>query len=171
MADKKEDETKTREKIGENDPNVPEKRENKTNPEAGPEEKTPTATDGGEKPETRPDPEKLTEIIINMAIESWRFGAAYERLLDKIDSGEQGRHLSQYRWFVKKMEEALAKVELNLVTVVGREYDPGMPATPINIDEFGPEDALFVEQMLEPIIVGKNGLVRAGSVVLRKATK
>jgi hypothetical protein len=110
----------------------------------------------------------LREAIINLAIESWRFSAVYERLLTKINASEQNRYLSQYRWFIKRVDDTLARVNLNLVTVVGREYEPGMPATPLNLDEFEPNDTLIVDQMLEPIIVGKNGLVRSGTVTLRK---
>ena len=37
-----------------------------------------------------------------------------------------------------------------------------------NIDEFDVKDALMVDQMLEPIIMGKEGLVKSGTVTLRK---
>jgi hypothetical protein len=110
----------------------------------------------------------LKETIINMAIESWRFASAYERILSKIDAGEQHKYFSQYRWFVKKVEDSLSLLELKFVTVVGREYETGMPATPINLEDFEENDILIVEQMLEPIIVGKNGLVRTGTITLRK---
>ena len=43
-----------------------------------------------------------------------------------------------------------------------------MAATPLNIEEFEPEDALIVDQMLEPIIMGPNGVIRTGTVTLRK---
>jgi hypothetical protein len=42
-----------------------------------------------------------------------------------------------------------------------------MAATPLNIEEFDAKDALMVDQMLEPIIMGKDGLVKTGTVTLR----
>ena len=36
----------------------------------------------------------------------------------------------------------------------------------INLADFGPEDKLFVEQMIEPIVMGPDGLVRPGTVLL-----
>jgi len=44
-----------------------------------------------------------------------------------------------------------------------------MAATALNIADFGADDHLLVDQMLEPIIMGADGLVRAGTVMLRKA--
>jgi hypothetical protein len=103
-----------------------------------------------------------------MAVESWRFGRVFDRLLTKLDAGEQHRYKSQFRWFIKKVEEALEQAELRIVNVEGHPFDPGMAATPLNIEEFDAKDALMVDQMLEPIIMGKEGLVKTGTVTLRK---
>lgn len=113
-------------------------------------------------------PEATLEAITSMAIESWRFGRVFDRLLMKLDAGEQSRYKSQFRWFIKKVEEALDQVDLRIVNVEGHPFDPGMAATPLNIEEFDAKDALMVDQMLEPIIMGKEGLVKAGTVTLRK---
>lgn len=43
-----------------------------------------------------------------------------------------------------------------------------MAVTPLNIEEFEPDDVLVVEQMLEPIIMGEQGLIKTGTVTLRK---
>lgn len=110
----------------------------------------------------------LTQTIIYMAVESWRFGRVFDRLLTKLDAGEQTRYQSQFRWFIKKVEEALSQVDLRIVNIEGHPYDPGMAATPLNIDEFDAKDALLVDQMLEPIIMGKETLVKTGTVTLRK---
>lgn len=113
-------------------------------------------------------PDILTQIVISMAVESWRFGRVFGRLLTKLDAGEQNRYKSQFQWFIKKVEEALEHAELRIVNVEGHPFDPGMAATPLNIEEFDAKDALMVDQMLEPIIMGKEGLVKTGTVTLRK---
>lgn len=58
---------------------------------------------------------------------------------------------------------------LKLANVEGHPYDPGMAASAINLGDFGPDDVLLVDQMVEPIIMGPDGLVRSGTVTLRKA--
>ncbi len=99
--------------------------------------------------------ETMQNAVISMAVESWRFGRVFDRLLTKLDVGEQNRYKSQFRWFIKKVEEAMEQADLRIVNVEGQLFDPGMAATPLNIEEFDAKDALIVDQMLEPIIMGK----------------
>jgi len=110
----------------------------------------------------------MQDAVVSLAIESWRFGRVFDRLLLKLDAGEQKRYKSQVRWFIKKVEEALEQTDMRIVNVEGHPFDPGMAATPLNIEEFDAKDALMVDQMLEPIIMGKEGLVKTGTVTLRK---
>ena len=113
-------------------------------------------------------PEILTQSVINMAVESWRIGRVFDRMLMKLDAGEQARYKSQFRWFIKKVEESLEEAGLRIVNVEGHPFDPGMAATPLNIEEFDANDALMVDQMFEPIIMGREGLIKTGTVTLRK---
>ncbi len=113
-------------------------------------------------------PEAMRDAVIIMAVESWRFGRVFDRMLTKLDAGEHHRYKSQFQWFIKKVEEALERAELRIVNVDGHPFDPGMAATPLNIEEFDAQDTLMVDQMLEPIIMGKEGVVKTGTVTLRK---
>ena len=113
-------------------------------------------------------PETMRDVVISMAVESWRFSRVFERMLTKLDAGEQGRYVSQLRWFYKKIEDSLAQVDLRIVNVEGYPFDPGIAATPLNIEDFDAKDVLIVDHMLEPIIMGKEGLVRMGTITLRK---
>jgi len=115
-----------------------------------------------------PTTEALTQSLLDISIESWRFGKLFDRLLTKLDAGEQGRYRNQFRWFQKKIDESLGSAQLRVVNVEGHPYDPGMAATPLNMDEFEPQDVLVVDQMLEPILMGPNGVVKTGTVTLRK---
>ena len=36
--------------------------------------------------------EGVREAVIGMAVESWRFGKVFDRLLTKLDAGEQSRY-------------------------------------------------------------------------------
>ena len=110
----------------------------------------------------------LSHAVIGLAVESWRFGRSFNKLLSKLDAGEASRHKGQYNWFLKKVEESLEYAGLRLVNVEGHPFDPGMAATPLNIDEFNANESLIVDQMIEPIIMGKDGLVKTGTVTLRK---
>ncbi|WNJ99969.1 hypothetical protein L2D14_00755 [Thalassospiraceae bacterium LMO-JJ14] len=121
-----------------------------------------------EEPSNEPTTEALTQSLLDISVESWRFGKLFDRLLGKLDAGEQSRYRGQFRWFQKKVEESLVSAQLRVVNVEGQQYDTGMAATPLNIDEFDPNDILVVDQMLEPILMGPNGIIKTGTVTLRK---
>lgn len=112
----------------------------------------------------------LEGSLIAIAVEGWRFAKVIARALNKMDAGEGARYISQHRYYLRRLEESLEQVGMRFVDVEGSEYDPGVAATALNIADFQPNDRLLVDQMVEPIIMGSNGLVRAGTVVLRKAT-
>lgn len=112
---------------------------------------------------------QLEKSLIDIAVESWRFAKLFYRLLGKMDAGEGARFINQYRYYLKRLEEGLEQAGLRLVNVEGQPYDPGIAATALNIADFGPDDQLLVDQMIEPILMGREGLVRTGTVMLRKA--
>jgi hypothetical protein len=106
--------------------------------------------------------------LVALAVESWRLARVFARVLQKLDAGEATRHTSQLRYFLKRLEDVLAADGLTLVNLEGQRFDPGIAASAINIGEFTPSDTLVVDQMLEPIVMGANGLVKAGTVTVRK---
>lgn len=112
--------------------------------------------------------DQLERSLIDIAVESWRFSRLFTRVVNKLDAGEAGRYANQLRYFQKKVEESLDATGLKLVNVEGQQFDPGMAATAVNIGDFGPDDTLLVDQMVEPIIMGPKGLKKQGTVMLRK---
>ncbi|SKC83390.1 hypothetical protein SAMN05445504_3617 [Burkholderia sp. CF099] len=112
--------------------------------------------------------EHMEQSLIDVAVESWRFSRLFARVVNKLDAGEAGKYVNQLRYFQKKVEESLGSSGLKLVNVEGQPYDPGMAAEALNLGDFGPDDELLVDQMLEPIIMGPNGLRKQGTVMLKK---
>ena len=108
------------------------------------------------------------QILVNVAIESWRFTRLFARVLAKVDAGEVPRYVNQLRYYLKSLEENLEAAELKLVNLEGLPYDAGIAASALNIGDFAPEDVLVISQMVEPIIMGADGLVRSGTVMLQK---
>lgn len=118
--------------------------------------------------QTKSREERLGESMEDIVVEAWRFSRLFQTLLLKIDGGEQGRYRNQFRYFLKKLEEGLAVADLKIVNLEGQEFDPGIAATALNLEDFKDDDMLVVDQMIEPVIMGPDGLVRSGTVVLRK---
>ena len=116
--------------------------------------------------------EALKDSVATVAVESWRLFKTLDRLLNALDAKEQQRCQGKIRWFVKKVEESLKAAGLNVVSYEGSMYDPGIPASPINLEDFQKEDQLYVAQMLEPVILDSNGTVlRTGAIALGRVEK
>ena len=109
-----------------------------------------------------------SDALQDIAVESWRFVRLVNKLLTQLDAGEGSRYQNQIRFFLKKLERSLASAGLKVVNLEGSPFDPGMAATAINIEDFEEGDELVVDQMIEPIIMGSEGLLHSGTVILRK---
>ncbi len=115
--------------------------------------------------------EQLRNAIIDMAVESWRFRSVFAKAMSKLDAGESNRYIGQFNWFQRKMDQALKVAGLRVVNVEGLPYDPGVAATPMNIEDFDPDEVLYVKQMIEPIIMDDARVVRPGTVMLERIEK
>jgi hypothetical protein len=111
----------------------------------------------------------LMDVIASMTVESWRVINVACQLFKLIDAGERNRFESHFNWFGKKIEECLNRAGMKLVSLEGQLFDEGMAATALNYEEFKNGDVLVVDRMLEPIIIGNNGPVKRGTVILRRA--
>lgn len=108
------------------------------------------------------------ELLINLAIESWRLSRMFQRSIDARDVKAAGRQSNQIRYFQRKLHDSLAPLGLRLVDLDGQPYDEGMAAAALNAADFGPDDVLYVEQMMEPIVMGPDGVRRTGTMMLKK---
>ena len=113
-------------------------------------------------------PATAEQALVDLTVEGWRFARLFGRVLAKLDVAETARYASQLRFFTKKLQDSLAAAGLRLVDVEGTPFDAGLAATAVNIADFEPDDQLVVDHMLEPIIMGPDGLRRQGCVMLRK---
>lgn len=116
-----------------------------------------------------PSRETLELALLNLVIESWRFSRLFARVVSKLDAGEAPKYVSQFRYFQKMVEENLTNSGFTMVNLEGQRYDPGQAASALNLEDFEPEDVLYVDHMVEPIIMGPDGLKKQGTVMLRKA--
>ena len=114
---------------------------------------------------------RLQQSMITIASEFFRFQRIFEKVLSKLDIEEQGKYRGQFSWFSKKVDRALENADLKIQNVEGQLYDPGMAITPLNIDDFDPDDPLFVEQMIEPIVMQGDTVCKIGTAILGRVEK
>jgi len=111
------------------------------------------------------------EIIIKIIIENWRFIKLYKKVISKLNPIESQKYLNQIRYFQKVIDENLRKIGLKIVNLEGHPYDTGIPAVPLNIEEFNSQDRLYIKQMIEPLIMKDNEIKKQATVILAKEEK
>ena len=109
-----------------------------------------------------------TTALIDLAVDSWKFARLFTRVISKLDAGEQARYTNQMRFFQKRIDSAAEVAGARIVTIEGQPFEPGMAASPLNLEDFQDGDTLFVDQMLEPIVMDNDGVLRTGTMMLRK---
>ena len=112
--------------------------------------------------------DEVERALIALAVESWRFSRAFARLTRKLELTDAARYVSQFDYFQNAIGESLQAAAMALVNLEGQEFDPGMAVTAVNLGDFTAADRLLVEQMIEPIVMGREGLLRQGLVMLKK---
>ena len=111
----------------------------------------------------------LRQPLIDLALDGWRFARLFARVVDKLDEGERHRYANQLRYFMKRLDDSLASSGMSMVNLEGQPYDPGMAASALNVGDFEPDDALVVDQMMEPVLMGPDGVVKSGTLMLKRA--
>ena len=110
--------------------------------------------------------DRLKNSVIEIAVEHYRFKNTFMKAISKLDFEEQSKYMSQFAWFSKKVTKALDEAAIRVLNLEGQLYDPGMSVTPLNLDDFGVDDPLYIVQMIEPIIMQDDTVKRPGTVIL-----
>ena len=121
--------------------------------------------------QTQETNELLTKSIVDIVGEMFRFKRVFIKVVGKLEPDDQKKYTSQFAWFTKRVDKAAENAGLSVVDLSGQEYDPGMAVTAMNIDDFEPEDMLFIDQMMEPIIMKGDQVQKAGTVILGRFEK
>ncbi|MEG1233821.1 MAG: hypothetical protein RSE18_08280 [Acinetobacter sp.] len=110
--------------------------------------------------------EQLIESLVSIVSELFRFKHVFQKAVSKLNEEEREKYMSQYAWLDKRVTKAIDAAGLHTINLEGQLYDPGMAVVPLNIEEFEINDALFVSQMLEPIIMQDHCVIKTGTVML-----
>ena len=94
--------------------------------------------------------------------------------LDPKDEKSIIRWSSKFSFFERYWGEALEKAGVTSLDIVGQEYSPGLQVEALNLEDFGPEEVLVIEEVLKPLLVYKGKsqetvkLLQLGRVVLKR---
>ena len=115
--------------------------------------------------------QELLDSVVSIGSETFRFRGVFERVLMRLGPDDQMKYASQYAWFEKRVLKALAAAGIRIVDFQGKIYDPGLPVTPLNLEDFSTEEELFVLQTIEPVMMKDEKLLKTGTVILGRIEK
>lgn len=111
---------------------------------------------------------EIEERIIALITEMYRFNGTFERMLTKIPEDDVLKYSSKYQWFSKRVFEMAETIDVQIVDLSGKDYDPGLPVTAFNLEDYKENDLLIISQMLEPIVMRQGTVLKAGTVIIDK---
>lgn len=107
--------------------------------------------------------------VAGFVVEDYRFSNSYRSIVRKLPAEDRNRYESTYNFHTDKVNEILGTFGLKIVCFDGRDFDEGLPVTPLNSDEFSPMDNLVISQTIEPTVIDDEGhTLKFGTVLLDK---
>lgn len=112
--------------------------------------------------------EKALSVLIEAAIEAWRFERISEKAVKRMDLMGMQTFLNRYSWFLSRLDAAFSLAGVRTLDLTGETYSVGMAVTALNADEYGDEE-LYVARMVDPVIMAGDAVLRIGAVMLGAA--
>jgi hypothetical protein len=108
------------------------------------------------------------KTLAHLAVEYWRLLRAFERTIDRLPHEHVAKTVAQLRCSTGRLDSLLKESGLNLVTFDGQKFEPNIPATALNVEDFTEGELLAIESTVEPAVVENMTVLLLGKVVLRK---
>ena len=93
---------------------------------------------------------------------------AFERTIDRLPYEHVAKTTAQLRFSAGKLDSLLNEGGLKLVTFDGQRFEPNLPASALNAEDFVEGEQLIVETTVEPAVVENMTVLLLGKVVLKK---
>ena len=110
-----------------------------------------------------------SDHFISLAVEFWKIINSYERSLVFLPPEHQAKTQAQIRFSAQKLNTLLEDTGVRLVSYEGQVFEPNLPVSAINADEYiDVEDNLVVKQTIEPAVIDGSKVIVMGKVILAK---
>ncbi len=108
------------------------------------------------------------DVLVLLAVEWWKANRRLLRLAAEAAPDRLERERAQAAYAGRRIEAALAELGLRLAEHTGQPYSPGLPAEPVNPEDFDTEEGLVVADTIEPTVLAHGRILLRGKVVLRR---
>lgn len=105
---------------------------------------------------------------VKLALEAYKLASLTQTVLNQVDPTEAKKYSSRLAFILRNIQETLQESQLRIVPLEGVPFDEGLAISAVNLSEFDSRDDLIIDRVLEPLIMGSQGIVHSGIVSLRK---
>lgn len=108
------------------------------------------------------------KTLAHLVVEYWKLLRAFERAIDRLPHEHVAKTAAQLRFSAGRLESLLKEGGLNLVTFDGQKFEPNIPATALNAEDFTDGELLVIDRTVEPAVVENMTVLLLGKVVLKR---
>ena len=110
--------------------------------------------------------DEIHPAVVALVTDHWRLLRSFTRVVDQLPEASKARVAAQARFHQSRLESVLAGLGLTLATYEGRAFDGSLPPTAQNADDFTEDQALVVQETVEPTLIFANRILHGGKVNL-----
>lgn len=101
-----------------------------------------------------------------LAVEHWRLIRVLTRLVDRLPLESQARVAAQARFASAQLDSAVSDHGLSLTTFDGRLFEPSLPVTAVNAEDYPGLADLVVSETVEPTVIADGRVIQLGKVIV-----
>ena len=101
-----------------------------------------------------------------LAVEHWRLIRVLTRLVDRLPLESQARVAAQARFASAQLDSAVSDQGLSLTTFDGRLFEPSLPVTAVNAEDYPGRADLVVSETVEPTVIADGRVIQLGKVII-----
>ena len=103
------------------------------------------------------------QSLITLAIESWRLARTASLL-------GNAHELASLRYAARQFSEVLSEMNIELVDLAGRAYDPGMAPEVVDVQDDPKLSAgiVVIDETISPTVLWRGQVIEAGQISLRR---
>lgn len=109
------------------------------------------------------------DALVLAAAEWWKASRRLLRLAAETAPDRLDRERAQAAFATRRLGAALDALGIRLAEYTGQPYSPGLPAEPVNPEDFETEEGLEVADTIEPTVLEHGRILLRGKIVLRRA--
>ena len=112
--------------------------------------------------------DEAVDALALLAAEWFKTARRLSRLTMEVAPARLERERAQLIYSQRRVEDALGKQGIRLVTHDGSSFSTEIPAEPVNPEDFATEEGLVVSETIEPTVIFDGRILARGLVVLAK---